>query len=319
MDKATLLDWYHEMVLVRRFEQKCAELYQMGKIGGFLHLYIGQEAVAVGSIGARRDQDHVITAYRDHAHALVVGSDPKALMAELLGKATGVSKGRGGSMHLADVSRNYWGGYGIVGGHVPPGTGLGLAGQKKENDAVVLCYMGDGSTNIGYFHESLNMAGVWELPIIYIVENNQYGMGTSVERSSAVPDMSTKALAYGMEPRKVDGMNVVEVYNATKIAIAAIHEGKGPQFLEVITYRFEGHSMGDPLRYRTKDEVEKWREDDPIGILERLIFEEKAATKEELENIDEQVEKEIQEAVEFAEQSPFPALDTLFDDIYVEN
>jgi pyruvate dehydrogenase E1 component alpha subunit len=306
------------MVLVRRFEQKCAELYQLGKIGGFLHLYIGQEAVAIGSIGARREQDHVITAYRDHAHALAVGSDPKALMAELMGKATGVSKGKGGSMHLADVSRNYWGGYGIVGGHVPLGTGLALAEQYKETDAVVLCYMGDGSTNIGYFHESLNMAGVWELPIIYLVENNQYGMGTSVDRASAVPDMSTKSLAYGMDPKKVNGMNVIEVYEATQAAIAAIHEGKGPQFLEVITYRFEGHSMGDPLRYRTKGEVEKWREDDPIGILERIIYAEKAGTKEGLEKIDAEVEKAIEEAVEFADKSPFPSPEALFEDVYVE-
>jgi len=318
MEKTTLLEWYRQMVLVRRFEQKCAELYQMGKIGGFLHLYIGQEAVAVGSIGARREQDHVITAYRDHAHALLVGADTKALMAELMGKATGVSKGKGGSMHMADVSRNYWGGYGIVGGHIPLGTGLALAEQYKGTDAVVLCYMGDGATNIGYFHESLNMAGVWELPIIYIVENNQYGMGTSVERASAVPDMSTKALAYGMEPKKVDGMNAIEVYDATKAAIAAIHEGKGPQFLEVITYRFEGHSMGDPLRYRTKSEVEKWREDDPIGILERIIYEKKAATKDELEKIDAEVEKVIEEAVEFAEKSPFPEPEALFEDVYVE-
>jgi pyruvate dehydrogenase E1 component alpha subunit len=318
MDKATLLDWYRQMVLVRRFEQKCAELYQLGKIGGFLHLYIGQEAVAVGSIGARREQDHVITAYRDHAHALIVGSDPKALMAELLGKATGVSKGRGGSMHLADVSRNYWGGYGIVGGHVPLGTGLALAEQYKGSDAVVLCYMGDGSTNIGYFHESLNMAGVWDLPIIYIVENNKYGMGTSIERASAAPDMATKALAYSMKPVQVNGMEVVEVYEATQAAIAAIHAGGGPQFLEVITYRYEGHSMGDPLRYRTKDEVEKWRGDDPIGILERLIFKQKAATKEKLEKIDEDVDQTIQEAVDFAEKSPFPELSTLFEDIYVE-
>lgn len=318
MDKATLLDWYRQMVLIRRFEQKCAELYQAGKIGGFLHLYIGQEAVAVGSIGARREGDHVITAYRDHAHALAVGADPNALLAELLGKATGVSGGRGGSMHLADVSRHYWGGYGIVGGHIPLGTGLALAEQYKGTESIVLCYMGDGSTNIGYFHESLNMAGVWDLPIIYIVENNQYGMGTSVSRASAVPDMSTKALAFGMEPVKVNGMQVVEVYNATQAAIEAIHDGKGPQFLEVITYRYEGHSMGDPLRYRTKDEVEKWRGDDPIGILERHIFEEKVSTKEELEKIDAEVEKVIEEAVEFAEKSPFPALDTLFDHIYVD-
>jgi len=306
------------MVLVRRFEQKCAELYQLGKIGGFLHLYIGQEATAVGSIAARRPQDHLITAYRDHAHALIAGADPKALMAELLGKATGVSKGKGGSMHLADVSHNYWGGYGIVGGHIPLGTGLALAEKYKETDAVVLCYMGDGSTNIGYFHESLNMAGVWDLPIIYIVENNNYGMGTSVERASAAPDMITKAAGYAMPARKVNGMDAVEVYNATREAIDAIHDGQAPQFLEVITYRYEGHSMGDPLRYRTKDEVEKWRGDDPIGILERKIFDEKFATKEELEQIDAEVEKVIEEAVAFAESSPFPEPEALFEDIYVE-
>ena len=255
MDKAILLDWYRQMVLVRRFEQKCAELYQLGKIGGFLHLYIGQEATAVGSIAARRPQDHVITAYRDHAHALVVGADPNRLMAELLGKATGVSKGKGGSMHLASVEHNYWGGYGIVGGHVPLGTGLALAEKYKETDAVVLCYMGDGSTNIGYFHESLNMAGVWDLPVIYIVENNQYGMGTSEKRASA-GTMLNKAAAYGMTGRQVNGMDAIEVYNATREAIDAIHAGQAPQFLEVNTYRFEGHSMGDPLRYRTKEEVE---------------------------------------------------------------
>jgi pyruvate dehydrogenase E1 component alpha subunit len=319
MEKAILLDWYRQMVLVRRFEQKCAELYQLGKIGGFLHLYIGQEATAVGSIGARRPQDHVITAYRDHAHALVVGADPKAVMAELLGKATGVSKGKGGSMHLASVEHNYWGGYGIVGGHIPLGTGLALAEKYKETDAVALCYMGDGSTNIGYFHESLNMAGVWDLPIIYIVENNQYGMGTSVARASAAPDMVTKAAGYAIAARKVNGMDVIEVYEATKQAIADIHAGHAPQFLEIITYRYEGHSMGDPLRYRTKDEVEKWREDDPIGILERHLLGEKLATKEELEQIDEEVEAVVNEAVEFADQSPFPAPEALFEDIYVEN
>ena len=318
MDKATLLEWYRQMVLVRRFEQKCAELYQLGKIGGFLHLYIGQEAVAIGSIGARREQDSVITAYRDHAHALAVGMDPGRIMAELMGKATGVSKGKGGSMHLADVSRHFWGGYGIVGGHVALGTGIALAEQYKETDAVVLCYMGDGSTNIGYFHESLNLAGVWDLPIIYIVENNQYGMGTSVERASAVPDMSTKALAYGMEPKKVNGMDVVEVYEATKAAINAIHDGQAPQFLEVITYRYEGHSMGDPLRYRTKDEVEKWREDDPIGVLERIILSKKAGTKDDLEKIDAEVEETIEQAVKFAEESPFPAPEALYEDVYVE-
>lgn len=318
MEKATLLDWYRQMVLVRRFEQKCAELYQLGKIGGFLHLYIGQEAVAVGSIAARREYDNIVTAYRDHAHALAVGSDPGAVMAELLGKATGVSKGKGGSMHLADVARHYWGGYAVVGGHVPLATGIALAEQYKETDAVTLCYMGDGSTNIGYFHESLNMAGVWELPIIYIVENNQYGMGTSVDRASAA-DMLSKAAAYGMKGRQVNGMDIFAVYEATKEAIDAIHAGGGPQFLEIITYRFEGHSMGDPLRYRTKDEVEKWRDDDPIGILERHLFAEKVATKEELEQIDNEVDKVIDAAVEFADNSPFPAPEALFENIYVEN
>lgn len=318
MDKAILLEWYRQMVLIRRFEQKCAELYQLGKIGGFLHLYIGQEAVAVGTIGARRPQDHVITAYRDHAHALAVGSDPKALMAELLGKATGVSKGKGGSMHLADVSRNYWGGYAIVGGHVPLGTGLALAEQYRGTDSVTLCYMGDGSTNIGYFHESLNMAGVWDLPIIYVVENNQYGMGTAVNRASAVPDMATKAAAYGMPAVQVDGMNVIKVYEATGKAIEAVVAGQGPQFMEIITYRFEGHSMGDPLRYRTKDEVEKWRDDDPIGILERHLLQEKLADKNDLEQIDNAVERELEEAVKFADESPLPPPEALFEDIYVE-
>ncbi len=318
MEKETLLDWYRQMVLGRRFEQKCAELYQLGKIGGFLHLYIGQEATAVGSINARRPQDHVITAYRDHVHALVSGADPKRLMAELLGKATGVSKGKGGSMHLASVEHNYWGGYGIVGGHIPLGTGLALSEQYKGTDAVVLCYMGDGSTNIGYFHEALNMAGVWKLPIVYIVENNNYGMGTSVDRASA-GTMLAKAAAYGMTGRQVDGMNVIEVYEATREAIDAIHAGHAPQFLEAITYRYEGHSMGDPLRYRTKEEVEKWRADDPIGILERYLYSHNLATEADLDKIEEEVEKVIADAVEFAEQSPFPAPEALFEGIYVEN
>src|SRR5688572_7793028 len=212
MDKATLLDWYRQMVLIRRFEQRCAELYQQGKIGGFLHLYIGQEAVVVGSVAARGERDHVITAYRDHGHALSVGSDPKRIMAEMLGKSTGVSKGKGGSMHLADIDKRYWGGYAVVGGHLSLATGIALAEQYRESDGVVLCYFGDGSTNIGYFHESLNLAGVWKLPILWICENNQYGMGTAVSRASAVPRMIDKATAYGIEGKQVNGMNVIEVY-----------------------------------------------------------------------------------------------------------
>lgn len=318
MDKEILLEWYRQMVLVRRFEQRSAELYQLGKIGGFLHLYIGQEALAVGSIGAKQAGDHVITAYRDHAHALIVGSEPKFIMAELMGKATGVSGGRGGSMHLADVERNFWGGYGIVGGHLPLATGIALAEQYQGTDNAVLCYYGDGASNIGYYHESLNLSGVWNLPMVWICENNQYGMGTAVNRSTGAKSMIDRAPAYGMTGVQVNGMDVIEVYNACTAALDAIRAGDGPQFLEIMTYRFEGHSMGDPLRYRTKDEVNKWREDDPIGILERHIFNQGAADRKELEAIDDAVDDVIKEAVEFAENSPLPALDTLFNDIYVE-
>jgi pyruvate dehydrogenase E1 component alpha subunit len=318
MDKSTLLEWYRQMVLIRRFEQRSAELYQQGKIGGFLHLYIGQEAVAVGAIAARKGGDHVITAYRDHGHALAVGSDVKALMAEMLGKATGISKGKGGSMHLADVERSFWGGYAVVGGHLPLATGIALAEHYRGTDNAVLCFLGDGATNIGYFHESLNLASVWSLPIIWIVENNQYGMGTAVSRASAVPRMIDKAPAYGMEGRQVEAMNVLEVYQATSEGLEAVRDGKGPQFLEMITYRYEGHSMGDPLRYRTKDEVEKWREDDPIGILERHLLNEELADKDKLEEIDKAVDAELDEAVRFAEESPLPKPEALFEDIYVE-
>jgi pyruvate dehydrogenase E1 component alpha subunit len=318
MEKELLLDWYRQMVLIRRFEQRSAELYQLGKIGGFLHLYIGQEAVAVGSIAAIQEGDHLITAYRDHAHALCAGSDPKAVMAELLGKETGVSKGRGGSMHLADVPRRYWGGYAIVGGHLPLGVGIALAEQYRGTSNVVLVYLGDGSSNIGYFHESLNLAGVWQLPVVFIVENNQYGMGTAVNRSTAAVQLLDRAPAYGMTGVQVDGMDVTKVYEATKAALEKVRDGEGPQFLQVDTYRFEGHSMGDPLRYRTRDEVEKWREDDPIGILERRLQIELGVPEQELDGIDKEVEDEVEAAVRFAEESPFPALDTLFDNIYVE-
>ncbi len=318
VDQETLLDWYRQMVLIRRFEQRSAELYQVGKIGGFLHLYIGQEAVAVGSIAAIQEGDHIITAYRDHGHSLTIGSDPKLVMAELMGKETGVSKGRGGSMHLADVERNYWGGYGIVGGHLPLAVGIALSENYRGTDNAVLCYFGDGSTNIGYFHESLNLAGVWDLPVVFILENNQYGMGTSTDRSTAAESMLDRAPAYGMKGKRVNGMDILDVYAATMDALAAIRAGEGPQFLEVITYRFEGHSMGDPLRYRTKDEVEKWREDDPIGIFERYLTSEHEINRDQLDEIDASVDEEVEEAVKFAEESPEPDLDTLFDNVYVE-
>ena len=318
MEKETVLDWYRQMVLIRRFEQRCSELYQEGKIGGFLHLYIGQEALAVGSIAAKQENDHVITAYRDHAHAICSGLDTGKLMAEMLGKSTGVSRGKGGSMHLASREHNFWGGYAVVGGHLPLATGIALAEQYRETDGAVLCYFGDGSTNIGYFHEALNLAGVWKLPVLFICENSLYGMGTAVDRASAAPDMVTKAKAYAMPAKKINGMDVFEVYEATQKALKAIRSGKGPQFLEIVTYRFEGHSMGDPLRYRTKDEVEKWREDDPIGILERHILEKELANKDDLEVIDQAVEEELTAAVKFAEESPLPEPEELFSDIYAE-
>jgi pyruvate dehydrogenase E1 component alpha subunit len=318
MEETTLMDWYRQMVLIRRFEERCAELYQQGKIGGFLHLYIGQEAVAVGTIAAKDEGDHVITAYRDHGHAIAVGTDTKAIMAEMLGKATGVSKGKGGSMHLVNVEKHFWGGYAIVGAHLPLATGIALAEQYKGTTNGVLCYFGDGATNIGYFHESLNLASVWKLPIVWVAENNSYGMGTAVERASAVSELIQKASAYGMEGRRIDGMNVLEVYDATREALDRAKSGQGPQFLEMITYRYEGHSMGDPLRYRTKDEVAKWREDDAIGVLERHMLQDLKVDKEKLEAADQAVEEELHEAVLFAESSPLPSPEELFSDIYVE-
>ncbi|MCB0017140.1 MAG: pyruvate dehydrogenase (acetyl-transferring) E1 component subunit alpha [Anaerolineales bacterium] len=319
MNKETLLEWYRQMVLIRRFEQACSELYQQGKIGGFLHLYIGQEAVVVGSVGARMDQDHVITAYRDHGHGIAVGADTGELMAELLGKATGVSKGRGGSMHLVDVEKNFWGGYGIVGAHLSLAAGLGLSEQYKGSDAAVLCYFGDGATNIGYFHESLNLSGVWKLPVLWICENNEYGMGTAVNRASAVPRIMDKAKGYDIPAKRVDGNNVIEVHEEVGKALKRIRQGKGPQFLEIMTYRYEGHSMGDPLRYRTREELEERKLRDPISFLVSHMQEKGIATEEELDVIDAQVEEEVATAVKFAEESPFPSFDTLYDHIYVED
>lgn len=322
MDKATLLEWYQQMVLIRRFEERSDELYQLeGKIKGFLHLYIGQEAVAVGSIAARDpEKDHIITAYRDHGHALAVGLDPGAVMAELMGKATGVAGGRGGSMHLASKERKFWGGYGIVGAHMTLGTGLALAEQYQGSDAVCLCYFGDGATNIGYFHEAMNLARVWDLPIVLICENNKYGMGTSIEKASAVPKMVDKAKGYAIPGKQVDGMNILEVYKATQKAIDACRKGKGPQFLEMLTYRYAGHSIGDRTRYRPTGELDQWRDEkDPIAMLQKVLLEEHEASEKELVAIDEAVMEEVETAVTFAEESASPALDTLYDHIYPAN
>ena len=319
MDKSEYLELYHQMVLIRRVEERAAELYQQGKIGGFLHLYIGQEAVSTGLISARKPQDRVITAYRDHGVAINAGISPREVMAELLGKATGISKGKGGSMHMADVEKNYWGGHAVVGAHLPIATGLALGDQYNATDGITICMFGDGATNIGFFHEALNLSKVWNLPVLWVNENNRYGMGTVVERASAVSEIRQKAEGYGIPNARVDGMNLIKVRQAAEEHLEFIRSGNGPFCLEAVTYRYRGHSMGDPERYREKDEVEKWQEEDPIGIYRRHLLKEKIVTIGELDDLEDKVETEVQEAVEFAESSPEPAPEDLFTDIYAEN
>lgn len=318
MKKEQLLDLYYQMVLIRRVEERGAELYQAGKIGGFMHLYIGQEAVSTGLIAAREPRDRVITAYRDHGVALNCGISSNEVMAELLGKATGMSKGKGGSMHMASVEKNMWGGHAIVGGHLPVAAGLAIGDQYAKNDNITICMFGDGATNIGYFHEALNLAKTWGLRVLWVCENNQYGMGTSVERASAVNEIRQKAEGYGMKNSQVDGMDVIKVYEAAKEAMDYIRKEGQPYFLEVDTYRFRGHSMGDPERYRKTEEVKQWQENDPIGIFNKYLLEKKVATRKALDEIEARVEEEVGKAVEFAETSPEPALEELFTDVYAE-
>ena len=318
MKKEQMLDLYYQMVLIRRVEERGAELYQAGKIGGFMHLYIGQEAVSTGLIAAREPRDRVITAYRDHGVALNCGIPANEVMAELLGKATGMSKGKGGSMHMASVEKNMWGGHAIVGGHLPVAAGLALGDQYAKNDNITICMFGDGATNIGYFHEALNLAKTWGLRVLWVCENNQYGMGTSVERASAVDEIRQKAEGYGMKNGQADGMDVMKVYEAAKDAIEYVRKEGQPYLLEVDTYRFRGHSMGDPERYRKAEEVKQWQENDPIGIFNKYLLDKKVATRKQLDEIEARVEEETNKAVEFAETSPEPALEELFTDIYAE-
>ncbi len=317
LDKTELLRMYHEMVLVRRLEERAATLYQEGKIGGFLHLYIGQEAVGTGVIAVRQPQDRVITAYRDHGVAISCGISARAVMAELLGKATGTSKGKGGSMHLADVKHNFWGGHAIVGAHLPLAAGMALADKYRGSEAVTICFFGDGATNIGYFHEALNLSMIWHLPVLWVCENNLYGMGTSVERASAVSQIRQKAEGYGMPNARAEGMDVLPVREAAEQALAAVR-GNGPFLLELTTYRFRGHSMGDPERYRTTDEVQKWQENDPIGIFRRHLNDGRQLAADELDAEEARVADEVEDAVHFAESSPAPLPEELFRDIYAE-
>lgn len=318
MKKANYLDLYYQMVLIRFLEEQAAQLYQQGKIGGFLHLYIGQESVSTGLISARLPQDRVITAYRDHGVAINCGIGPDRVMAEMLGKATGCSKGKGGSMHMADVSKNFWGGHAIVGAHLPLAAGLALGDKYSGSDAVTICMFGDGATNIGYFHEALNLSKVWDLPVVWVCENNKYGMGTSVERASAVMEIRQKAEGYQIPNSRIEGMDVLEVRKAAEKIIKQVRSGKGPYFLEIVTYRYRGHSMGDPERYRTPDEVKKWQESDPIGIYRQRLLGQEIATEIELDEVESRAQADIQAAVKFAESSPEPGPEALFEHVYVE-
>ena len=318
MNKEQYLSIYYQMVLIRRLEEEAAQLYQQGKIGGFLHLYIGQEAVSTGLISARKPQDRVITAYRDHGVAINVGIPAKLVVAELLGKSTGMSKGKGGSMHMADVEKNFWGGHAVVGAHLPIAAGLALGDQYAGTDGVTICMFGDGATNIGYFHEAVNLSKVWKLPVVWVCENNQYGMGTSVERASAVSEIRRKADGYNIPNELVNGMDVMEVHQAAERVLEQVRGGGGPYFLEITTYRFRGHSMGDPERYREQEEVKCWEKEDPIGIYrDHLIFQQKIG-ETELADLERKVMAEIKEAVEFAESSPEPAPEALYENIYVD-
>jgi pyruvate dehydrogenase E1 component alpha subunit len=317
MDPAELLKLYQKMVVIRLMEEKSAELYQQGKIGGFLHLYIGQEATGVGAVSARGPNDNVITAYRDHGIAIACGMDPKVILAEMMGKATGCCKGKGGSMHLADKNLRFWGGHAIVGAHIALSTGLALADKYRGSDSVTLCFFGDGASNIGYFHEALNLAGVWDLPIVFLCENNQYGMGTAVDRASAVPEIRMKAAAYGMPNERVDGMELLQVREAVQKAMAYARSGKGPYFLEVHTYRYRGHSMGDPERYRKQDEVRRWQSEDPIGKFEKVV-QAAGVPQADIEARETEAEHIVADAVRFAEESPFPQPDELYTDVYAD-
>lgn len=321
LSRDTLLSWYDDMLLVRRFEEKCAQLYGMGKIMGFCHLYIGQEALSTGAIkGALNPDDYVLTAYRDHGQAISKGVDPKAVLAELLGKYTGTTKGKGGSMHIFDRSTNFLGGHAIVGGHIPLAAGVGFAIKYRREKKVCLCFLGDGATNIGAFHEGLNLVGLWRLPVIYIIENNKYGMGTSVSRASAVEDLYKKAIAYNIESEVVNGMDVLEVYQKVKAAADRARSTYEPMLLEIETYRFRGHSMSDPVHglYRSKEEVENRKQSDPILLFAETLKEEGVITEEYFSDAEKRIKKIVEECVEFAEKSPEPPADELWKDVYFE-
>jgi len=316
LQETQLLELYRRMVLIRQFEEKTAEMYARGKITGFCHLYAGEEAVAVGAIYALYDKDYVLSTYREHGHCLAKGADPKLVMAELFGKVTGISKGRGGSMHLFDPDLRFMGGYAIVGGGLPIATGLGFSVQYNEGPEVVCCFFGDGALPQGAFHESLNMASLWKLPVVFVCENNFYGMGTMVQNAICQEELYRFAEPYKMPGVRVDGMDVLEVYGATTEAVARAREGDGPSLIEAVTYRFRGHSMSDPAEYRSKREERIWQERDPIKNLRRRMLGERHVAEARLGDIDAAVAREIEEAVKFADESPEPSVDELGKGIY---
>ena len=316
LDRETLIHLYYQMLLIRRFEEKSAESYSMGKIGGFCHLYIGQEAVAVGAISAIRKDDYLLTSYRDHGHALAKGMSPDSVMAELYGKAGGCSKGKGGSMHMFAKDVNFLGGHAIVGGQIPLATGIAFASKYRGTDQVTLCFFGEAAVNQGAFHESLNMAQLWKLPCIYVCENNQYGMGTSLERSTSLQDISQKAHAYEIAGEFVDGMDVLAVREATQRAVERARQDYLPTLLEVRTYRFMGHSMSDPGNYRTRAEIEHHQERDPLKLFSATLKETKTVSEDEFEEMDKKAREEVAHALRFADESPEPDPKELYTDVY---
>jgi pyruvate dehydrogenase E1 component alpha subunit len=316
--KETYLQWFESMLLMRRFEEKAAQMYIQQKIRGFCHLYIGQEALVAGAESAITKEDRVITAYRDHAHPLGRGTSANAVMAELFGKVTGCSKGKGGSMHLFDKERNFFGGHGIVGGQIPLGAGIAFADKYRGEKRVTLCYLGDGAVRQGALHETFNMAMLWKLPVIFIIENNNYAMGTSVQRTSNVHDLYKIGLAYDMPSFQVDGMSCEAVHEAIYQAAERARNGEGPTLLEMKTYRYRGHSMSDPAKYRTKEEVEEYKQKDPIEQVLATIRKNNFATDKEIEAIEERVKQIVEESVKFAEESPYPDPEDLYKDVYVQ-
>jgi len=313
-------DWLRQMVLVRRFEEKAGEAYSLGKIGGFCHLYIGQEAVAVGSLAALAPGDYITCSYREHGHALARGMSARTVMAELFGKAAGGSKGKGGSMHLFDASLGFLGGHGIVGGHIPLATGMAFAAKYRNTEQVAVCYFGEAAVNNGAFHEALNMAALWKLPCIYICENNRYGMGTALERASAIYDISERACSYDMANEVVDGQDVLVMHAAVERAVQRARSDKHPTLLEVRTYRFMGHSMSDPIHghYRTKEEVEDQRKRDPIAVWSHRLVAEGLMEESAVKALDKEILQEVNDAYQFADEAPDPEPGELWTDVYAE-